>query len=105
MRRSGRATPPSAQALHVINGDTLNKKLSKPEGYISLLLKLGLSDSRIIEHMILSAFSRYPTDAEKTELGGLLQKARVESQKDSRRLALEDMVWAMLTSKEFMFNH
>jgi hypothetical protein len=97
--------PTISQALHVINGDTLNKKLSNPEGYISLLLKLGLSDSRIIEHMTLSAFGRYPTDAEKTELGGLLQKSRVESQKDSRRLALEDMVWAMLTSKEFMFNH
>ena len=41
---------------------------------------------------------------------GLLAKARlktgtIESQKDSRRQAIEDMVWAMLTSKRFMFNH
>jgi hypothetical protein len=99
-----------AQALHVINGDTLNKKLSNPDGYIALMLKLGLSDNRIVELMTLSAFSRYPTDAERTEMTGLLAKARLttgttESQKDSRRQAIEDMVWAMLTSKEFMFNH
>ena len=35
--------PTVAQALHVINGDTLNKKLSAPEGTIALFLKLGLS--------------------------------------------------------------
>ncbi len=97
--------PTISQALHVINGDTLNKKLSNPDGYISLLLKLGLSDSRIVEHMTLSAYGRYPTEAEKIELNGMLLKSRVDSQKDSRRQALEDMVWAMLTSKEFMFNH
>ena len=69
---SERSSDPSiGQALHIINGDTLNKKLSNPEGYISLLLRLGLSDSRIVEHMTLSAFSRYPTDAEREELGKL----------------------------------
>jgi hypothetical protein len=97
--------PTISQALHVINGDTLNKKLSNPEGYIALLLKLGLSDSRIIEHMTLSAFGRYPTEGEKTELGAMLQKARSNTQKEAREQALQDMVWAMLTSKEFMFNH
>jgi hypothetical protein len=108
---SERSSDPSiGQALHIINGDTLNKKLSNPEGYISLLLRLGLSDSRIIEHMILSAFSRYPTDSEREELGKALAGARlakgtVEQQRDARRQALEDMVWAMLTSKEFIFNH
>ncbi|MEJ7608958.1 MAG: DUF1553 domain-containing protein, partial [Bryobacteraceae bacterium] len=96
-----RSSDPSiAQALHVVNGDTLNKKLASPEGYVALLLKLGLSDSRIIEHMTLSAFGRYPGEQEKTEWSAMLTKARSD-----RKHALEDMVWAMLTSKEFMFNH
>jgi hypothetical protein len=108
---SERSSDPSiGQALHIINGDTLNKKLSNPEGYIALLLRLGLSDSRIIEHMTLSAFSRYPTDAEREQLGKALAESRLakgtsEQQKEARRQALEDMVWAMLTSKEFIFNH
>ena len=87
-----------AQALHVINGDTLNKKLSATEGYVGLFLKLGLSDSRILEHIFLTAFSRYPTAAEKAALLPDLKQG-------ARRQALEDVLWALLTDKEFLFNH
>ena len=99
-----------AQALAVINGDTLNKKLSAPEGTIALFLKLGLSDRRLLEFMYLSAFSRYPTDAERASLTASLEKAKTvtgteEARREAHRQALEDMVWAMLTSKEFLFDH
>jgi Protein of unknown function (DUF1553)/Protein of unknown function (DUF1549)/Bacterial Ig-like domain (group 2) len=106
-----RASDPTiTQALHVINGDTLNKKLSAPEGTIALFLKLGLSDRRILEYMYLSAFSRYPSDSERAALVAALEKTRLEkgteeARRDAHRQALEDMVWAMLTSKEFLFNH
>ena len=106
-----RASDPTiAQALHIINGDTLNKKLSSPEGTIALFLKLGLSDRRILEYMYLSAFSRYPSDGERATLAAALEKTRLEkgteeARRDAHRQALEDMVWAMLTSKEFLFNH
>ncbi len=93
--------PTIGQALHVINGDTLNKKLSAADGYVALFLKLGLSDARIVEHVFLTAFSRYPSESEKGTLVAALGKAR----KDSRQQALEDMLWALLTSKEFLFNH
>jgi hypothetical protein len=92
-----------AQALAVINGDTLNKKLSAPDGTIALFLKLGLSDKRILEFLYLSAFSRYPTDSERTALIDALDKAKTG--RDAHRQALEDMAWAMLTSKEFLFDH
>jgi hypothetical protein len=60
--------------------------------------------------MTLSAFGRYPTESEKTEFAKALADVRLakgttEQQKETRRQALEDMVWAMLTSKEFIFNH
>jgi hypothetical protein len=106
-----RASDPTiTQALHVINGDTLNKKLSAPDGTIALFLKLGLSDRRILEYMYLSAFSRYPSDSERATLATALEKTRLEkgteeTRRDAHRQALEDMVWAMLTSKEFLFNH
>ncbi len=89
--------PTIAQALAVINGDTLNKKLSAADGTIALLIKVGMSDRRILEFMTLSAFSRYPTENEKglvAAVGG-----------PGHRQAVEDMVWAMLTSKEFLFQH
>jgi hypothetical protein len=102
--------PNIAQALHVINGDTLNKKLSDANGYPALAIKLGLSDSRILDQLFLSAFSRYPAAAEKQPLLQALHSARVavgtpEVQREAHRQALEDMMWAMLTSKEFLFNY
>jgi hypothetical protein len=102
--------PTIAQALHVINGDTLNRKLGAQDGYIALFLKLGLSDSRMLDQVYLSAFSRYPTEAEKASLMKDIESARLakgtpESIKEARRQGLEDMFWALLTSKEFLFNH
>ncbi|MGI8744048.1 MAG: DUF1549 domain-containing protein [Bryobacteraceae bacterium] len=96
--------PTIGQALNVINGDTLNKKLSAPDGNVALFLKLGLSDSKILDHLFVSAFSRYPREAEKSALLADLAESR-SAMKDSRRQALEDMAWALLTSKEFLFNH
>jgi hypothetical protein len=102
--------PTVAQALHVINGDTLNKKLSAPDGTVALFLKLGFSDRRIVEYIYLSAFSRYPTADETRAVTAALEGARLpkgtdEARRDARRQALEDMTWSMLTSKEFLFNH
>jgi hypothetical protein len=93
--------PTIAQALHVINGDTINKKLSAPDGTIALFVKLGMSDRRIIEFLYLSAFSRYPSEAERQPI--LAALANVP--RPGHQQALEDMAWSLLTSKEFLFNH
>lgn len=104
------SAPSVAQALHVINGDSLNKKLMAADAYPALAIKLGLSDSKILDHLFLSAYSRYPTDAEKAPMLAQLRNARTatgaaEVQREARRQALEDMMWALLTSKEFLFNY
>ena len=104
------SAPSVAQALHVINGGTLNKKLMAPDAFPALAIKLGLSDSRILDHLFLSAYSRYPADAEKQPMLAALRQASttagsVDVQREARRQALEDMMWAMLTGKEFLFNY
>ena len=104
------SAPSVAQALHVINGDTLNRKLMAPDAYPALAIKLGLSDAKTLDLLFLSAYSRYPADAEKQPMLAALRRAReapgsADVQREARRQALEDMMWATITSKEFLFNY
>ena len=96
-----RSSDPSiSQALHVINGDTLNKKLADPQGNIALLLKLGLSEKKVLEHLYLTAYSRPPRPDETAQMSKLWAEAKAAKQE-----GLEDLVWSLLTSKEFLFNY
>jgi hypothetical protein len=93
--------PSLVQALHISNGDTLLKKLEAKDGKIESLLTGGLPNYRIIEDLYLAALSRYPTDRELTPLLATLNDIPA----GQRRAALEDIYWAVLSSREFLFNH
>ena len=96
--------PNVAQALHVINGDTLNQKLSDPTGYAAQAVKKAVPNSQAIEHLYLAAYGREPKEEEKSRLVDILWKAEGETP-ETRQKAIEDLMWAMLTSKEFLFNY
>jgi hypothetical protein len=71
-------------------------------------MKAGDSDAQIVQYLYLAALSRYPTPAEQQVLVNHLRTAemqKVQDVVDPRRAALSDLAWAMLTSKEFMFDH
>jgi hypothetical protein len=110
-RESERTSEPSiTQALHIINGETLNKKLRAPGGTVEMLYKLGMPDERALDHLFLSAFARHPSDAERRRIVEEFRAAESKPKTgaddaDPRRTALEDVAWALLTTKEFVFNH
>ncbi len=108
-RESERTSVPTVtQALHIINGDTLNYKLRDAGNSIDMLMKLGFSDDAIVNYLYLASLSRYPAEAERDALLSALREAestKVQGVSDSRRAALADMDWALLTSEEFVFNH
>jgi len=93
--------PSMSQVLHMANGDTINEKLRVAGNRVDKLLDSGLSNYRLIEEIYLSTLSRYPTDNEMSQLMPLLSA----SSRDAKRLALEDLLWSILSSREFMFNH
>ena len=108
-RESERTSVPTiTQALHIINGETLNDKLRAPGSTVDMLLRLGFSDEQIVDYLYLDCLSRPPTDSERSTLVRALASAEEEKtadKEDPRHAALIDMAWALLTSEEFMFNH
>ena len=95
------AEPSVTQVLHLANGETINKKLAAKENRISRLLEQKVSSSQLVEEAYLSALSRYPTATEKEPMVKMLDQAEATQ----RREIVEDVYWALLSSKEFLFNH
>jgi hypothetical protein len=93
--------PSLVQVLHITNGDTINDKLSNEKSRAGALSSAELSDGERITQAYLHALSRYPSDKEKQQIGGLL--AEVEG--NHKREAIEDLFWGLLSSREFLFNH
>jgi hypothetical protein len=91
-----------AQALHLNNGKTLNDKLRSPESRLEKWLREKLSDTEAIRRVYELALCREPTPREQANFLRILQEAAAQGA--SRREALEDLFWAVLTSREFVFN-
>ena len=87
------------QALHFVNGPELQAKLASPDGRLSQWLSSGRSNSELLEEMFLSTLSRRPTPLEKDRVLTRVAKA------SSKREIFEDVLWALVSSKEFVFNH
>jgi Protein of unknown function (DUF1553)/Protein of unknown function (DUF1549) len=89
------------QALHLVGGRVLEDKVASPAGRVARLITSGHSDADVIEELFLATLSRFPTDAERRAL--LRHFAR---HGPGRRLvAAEDLLHALLTHKEFLFQH
>ena len=86
------------KALHIMVGSTYQEKIGDPGNRLHRLLKDGKSDGEIIEELYLRALSRFPTDSERSRL------EQVVSIDDSREETLKDIMWAMITSREFASN-
>ncbi|MGF1582122.1 MAG: DUF1553 domain-containing protein [Gemmataceae bacterium] len=91
--------PNIAQALHLLHGDFLNPKLSHPKGRLANLLKAKTKDTEAITELYLATLSRPPSSSE-------INRAKFWiTQAPNRREGLEDVLWALLNSREFVFTH
>lgn len=93
------AEPSMTQALHLLNSPGIERKVSSPQGRVRRLLNAGKADSELIDELYLATLSREPTSQEKNELTTILAVG------SDRRRAAEDILWALLNSPEFVFNH
>ncbi|MFN3652046.1 MAG: DUF1549 domain-containing protein [Armatimonadota bacterium] len=150
--------PNMAQALHLINGQGVNQKISSDAGLVATLIKAGKKDPEIVEELYLACFGRFPTKPELDQAVQIVAEAMnppqpemkpadpkaapakpgeapaadaakaaeakaaeakpaemkpAEMKKEepkldpavARRQVLEDLLWALINGKEFVFNH
>jgi hypothetical protein len=105
--RSSRATicacetktePTLSQTLHLAVGDTLRSRLGAG-GRINELLASNKTPETMIEELFVMALNRKPTPEELSSMQALLANA------ENDYSAYEDILWGLLNSTEFAFNH
>ncbi|MDQ6704680.1 MAG: DUF1553 domain-containing protein, partial [Acidobacteriota bacterium] len=84
--------PDMAQTMHMISGSTIQKKID------GMKLPLKVSDNDLIDRFFLTALVRKPTTEERD---AALQRVKTAD----RAAAYQDLAWAILNSKEFLYQH
>ncbi len=94
--------PAMAQSLHLMNSTQLQAKLTsdKPSALVQRLAASAAPPAEIVTELYLACYARFPTDDE-------LKAATAPFTEDpaTRRPAIEDVLWALVNSAEFVFNH
>ncbi len=87
-------------ALHMVAGSTYNEKISQEGSRLDRLVKQGSTNEQVIDEYYLAALTRLPTPEEKKELLNFLAQRPARREETLRSLA-----WAILTTREFAYNH
>lgn len=101
-----------AQSLHLINSSTIQAKLTANTARPATLAAAEISDEAKINELYLNAFARAPRADELATAIGHLDKKRKQAETDEKlaepqavREGFEDILWALVNTKEFLFNH
>ncbi|MDB5347103.1 MAG: hypothetical protein JWP89_5480 [Schlesneria sp.] len=87
-----------SQLLHLQNGDTISRKIEAGNGYLAEMLKSTPDNAAAINRLFMTTLSRKPNQ---TEINAITSQLSQGSREDVFR----DLMWALLNSKEFSFNH
>ncbi|MCS7022444.1 MAG: DUF1549 and DUF1553 domain-containing protein [Gemmataceae bacterium] len=88
--------PHLLQAFQLLSGELTHQMLTAPNNRLARLLNAGRSDAEILTELYLAALCRYPSDSEQQAILPSVSRS------PNRRQAWEDVLWAILNSKEFL---
>lgn len=100
-----------AQSLHLMNAADVKAKLAASGGRAERLAKATSPEPEKIRELYLAAFSREPRTEELQTTEAYLAKPRADAQgkpldpQKAKRDAYEDILWALMNTKEFLYNH
>jgi len=91
-----RLEPTLAQALHMVNGNTIEQKLARSP-VIAEMMKSGKKPSEIVDELFIRALGRKASDVEMKKMMDVVARGD--------RAEYDDVLWALVNSTEFEFNH
>ncbi len=83
-----------------MNSPEIMAKVRDPKGVASRLADSSMTPRQIIDELYLSTLSRHPNEQ---ELALMLEA--FDDKEETRRTAIEDVLWTILNAKEFLYNH
>jgi hypothetical protein len=92
--------PSLSQALHLLNGNSVHDKITRSNVVKKWLEQEKLNADQILDRIYLRALSRKPDPAEREATQAMLAVEGANAQQ-----VLEDVFWAVLNGREFVFNH
>ncbi len=88
-----------AQALHLLNSDEIQGKVGRPGGRADVLAKDPRPDAEKVEELFVWAFARKPTQEQRSKA-----LEHITKNAHNKKIAYENILWALLNTKEFIFN-
>lgn len=92
-------SPSISQALHLLNSPEISAKIQHRHGTARHLANSRQPPSEIVNRLYLTTLSRLPNDQERDLM------LKTFSGSESRQEAVEDLLWTLMNTKEFLFNH
>jgi hypothetical protein len=86
------------QVLHLVGGEVTTGKVAHPAGWLAEALRDQKDDGKLLDDLFLRTLARHPTAEERATVRALLKGA-------PREEVFRDLFWAILNSKDFLFNH
>ena len=100
-----------AQSLHLINAGDVKAKLNQQNGRADRLAKEERPAEEKVRELYRAAFAREPRENELQIALEYLAEVRTDAagkpldSAQSDRLNMQDLIWALINTKEFLFNH
>jgi hypothetical protein len=93
------------QALNLVNGSSISDAVASSSGRVAKAILRGVTDEQLVEDLYLASLSRPPTASELALSLKYLSAMQPGSVSHGRAARAQDLLWALVNSKAFLYNH